>query len=176
MIAGRTGLPDSVSALVAFWATSTWFPEAFPVFPLLAITGPAHEAMVVLGVLKDLCCAPTLLAGFRRSDLGEFRGYRTLLISEPNLDNHTAALLGNLTNRDFIIIEQGYDLHCAGSRAIYLGEDIPIKRIQHSIYIDVTTPPRVDPPIPHQSRPETIDFLRNCLLKYRNRNLGRGAL
>jgi hypothetical protein len=69
IIAGRTGLPDSVCGLIAFWATSTWFLEAFTVFPLLVVTGPAHEAMVVLGVLNDLCWAPTLLAGFRRADL-----------------------------------------------------------------------------------------------------------
>ena len=74
MIAGRTRLPDSVSALVAFWAISTWFLEAFTVFPLLVISGPAHEAMVVLGVLNDLCWAPTLLAGFRRADLKELTG------------------------------------------------------------------------------------------------------
>ena len=133
MIAGRTCLPDGVSALIAFWAISTWFLEAFPIFPLLAITGPAHEATVVLGVLNDLCWAPTLLAGIRRADLKELRGYRTLLISESNLDNRTAALLGNLTNRHFILIEQGYDLHCAGSRAVYVGEDSTIKRIQHAI-------------------------------------------
>jgi hypothetical protein len=46
MIAGRTSLPDSVSAMVAFWAISTWFQEALPVIPCLVITGPAHEAMV----------------------------------------------------------------------------------------------------------------------------------
>ena len=173
IIAARTCLPDSVNALVAFWAISTWFLEAFTVFPLLAITGPAHEAMVVLSVLNDLCWAPTLLAGFRRSDLKELRGYRTLLISEQNLDNRSAALLGNLTNRHFILIEQGYDLHCAGSRAIYLGEDPAIKRIQHSLYIDVTTPSHVDPPIPSQSMPETIGSLRDHLSKYRDRNLGK---
>jgi hypothetical protein len=173
IIAARTCLPDSVSGLVAFWAISTWFLEAFTVFPLLSITGPDHEATVVLEVLNDLCLAPTLLAGFRRADLKELRGYRTLLISEPNLDNRTAALLGNLTNRRFILIGQAYDLHCAGSRAVYIGEDPVIKRIQHSLYIDVTTPPNVDPPIPSQSRPETIDFLRSRLLKYRERNLGK---
>ncbi len=58
IIAGRTRLPESVSALVAFWAISTWFLDAFPVFPLLVISGPAHEAMLVLGVLNDLCSAP----------------------------------------------------------------------------------------------------------------------
>jgi hypothetical protein len=173
MIAARTCLPDSISALVAFWAMSTWFLDAFTIFPLLAITGPAHEAMLVLGVLNDLCCSPTLLAGFRRADLKDLRGYRTLLISEPNLDNRTAALLGNLTNRQFVLIDERSHLYCAGSRAIYIGEDITIKKIQHSIYIDVTTPPHVDPPIPSQSRPETIDSLQNRLLKYRDRNLGK---
>lgn len=173
IIAGQTRLPDSVSALVAFWAISTWFLEAFTVFPLLVITGPAHEAMVVLGVLKELCWVSTLLAGFRRADLKELTGYCTLLIAEQNLDNRTAALLGNLTNRHFILIDQGYGLHGAGSRAVYIGEDPAIKRIQHSLYIDVTTPSPVDPPIPDQSRLETIDSLRNRLLKYRNRNLAK---
>ena len=129
--------------------------------------------MVVLGVLNDLCSAPTLLAGFRRADLKELGGYRILLISEPNLDNRTAALLGNLTNRYFTLMEDGYPLYCAGSRAVYVGEDPAIKRIQHSICVTVTTPPHVDPPIPDQSRRETIDSLRNRLLKYRDRNLGK---
>jgi hypothetical protein len=173
MIAGRTRLPDSVSALVAFWAISTWFQEAFAIFPCLVISGPAHEAMVILGVLHDLCRTPTLLAGFKRADLKDLNGYRTLLISEPNLDNRTAALLGNLTNRDFMLVEQGSYLHCAGSRAVYIGEDPAIKTIQHSLYINATTPPHADPPIPSRSQPETIDSLRNRLLEYRNRNLGK---
>ena len=173
MIAGRTRLSDSVSGLIAFWAISTWFLEAFPIFPLLAITGPAHEATVVLGVLNDLCWAPTQLAGFRRADLKELGGYRTLLISEANLDNRTAALLGNLTNRHFILMEDGYPLYRAGSRAVYIGEDPAIKRIQHSVCVNVTTPPYVDPPVPGQALSGTIDSLRNRLLKYRNMNLGK---
>jgi hypothetical protein len=173
VIAGRTCLPDSVSALVAFWAISTWFQEALTIFPALVISGPTHEAMVILGVLRDLCRTPTLLAGFKRADLKDLNGYRTLLISEPNLDNRTAALLGNLTNRDFMLVEQGSYLYCAGSRAVYIGEDPAIKTIQHSLYINATTPPHADPPIPSRSQPETIDSLRNRLLEYRNRNLGK---
>jgi hypothetical protein len=173
MIASRTRLPDSVSALVAFWAISTWFQEALTIFPCLVISGPAHEAMVILSVLRDLCRTPTLLAGFKRADLRDFNGYRTLLISEPNLDNRTAAVLGNLTNRDFILVEQGHYLHCAGSRAVYVGEDPSIKKIQHSLYIDATTPQHNDPPVPGQSLPGTIDSLRNRILDYRNRNLNK---
>jgi hypothetical protein len=173
MIAGRTRLPDSISSLVAFWAISIWFQEAFPIFPALVITGPAHEAMVVLGVLGDLCLTPTLLAGFKRADLRELNGYRTLLIAESNLNNRTAALLGNLTNRNFVLVEQGYYLHCAGSRAIYVGEDPSIKRIQHSLYIDATIPPGIPPPAPGQALSATIASLRNRILLYRKRNLSK---
>jgi len=171
MIAGRTSLPDNVSALVAFWAISTWFQEAFPVIPCLVITGPAHEAMIVLRVLRDLCRTPTLLAGFRRADLKDLNGRRTLLISEPNLDNRTAALLGNLTNRDFILLEQGSYLYCAGSRAVYIGEDPAINRIQHSLYIDAAARPLAKPPDPGWSLPGTIDSLRQRILEYRDRNM-----
>ncbi len=70
-------------------------------------------------------------------------------------------------------MEDGYPLYRAGSRAIYVGEDPAIKRIQHSICVTLTTPPHADPPIPHESRRETIDSLRIRLLKYRDSNLGK---
>jgi hypothetical protein len=82
IIAGRTSLPDNVSALVAFWATSTWFQEVFPVIPCLFIRGAAYEAMVVLRVLHCLCFRLTLLARLRRADLKDLNRHRTLLISE----------------------------------------------------------------------------------------------
>jgi hypothetical protein len=107
-----TLLPDSVSALVAFWVISNWFQDAFTVFPCLVVTGPAHEAMVILRVLNELCHAPILLAGFKRADLKDLNRLRTLLISEQNLDARTAALLGNLTNRGFALVEQGSYLYC----------------------------------------------------------------
>jgi hypothetical protein len=172
----RTLLPDSVSALVAFWAISTWFQEAFTVFPCLVITGPAHEAMVVLRVLNELCYAPILLAGFKRSDLKDINRYRTLLISEQNLDARTAALLGNLTNRGFALVDQGYYLYCANSKAVYIGDDPAIKPVQHSIYIDATVPARTDGRVPGQPTPETIDAIRNRILEYRSRNLEKVRL
>ena len=63
---------------------------------------------------------------------------RTLLISEPQPNNQNAALLGNLTNRGFMIVEQRYYLLCHSSKAIYIGDNPTINRIQHAIYIDVT--------------------------------------
>jgi hypothetical protein len=171
IIAGRTNIPDNVSALVAFWAISTWFQEVLPVIPCLVITGPAHEAMVLLRVLRDLCRTPTLLAGFRRADLKDLNRHRTLLISEPNLDNRTAALLGNLTNRDFILVEQGSYLCCANSKAVYIGEDPAINRIQHSLYIDAAARPLAKPPDPGWSLPGPIDSLRQSIFEYRDRNM-----
>ena len=81
--------------------------------------------------------------------------------------------MGNLTNRHFTLVEDRSPLYCAGSRAVYVGEHSAIKQIQHAIWVDVTTPPNVDPPIPTQSRPETISSLRNRLVKYRDLNLGK---
>jgi hypothetical protein len=171
ILSRRTLLPDSVSALVAFWVISTWFQDAFTVFPCLVVTGPAHEAMVILRVLDELCHAPILLAGFKRADLKDLNRRRTLLISEQNLDPRTAALLGNLTNRGFALVEQGSYLYGTNSKAVYIGEDPAIKKIQHSIYIDATVPECTDGPVPGQSAPETMDTIRDHLLEYRTRNL-----
>jgi hypothetical protein len=173
IIARRTRLPDSVSALVAFWIISTWFQDLFSVLPCLLITGPPHEAMVILRVLHELCCAPILLAGFKRGNLKDLSRYRTLLISEQNLDARTAALLGNLTNRGFALIEQGSYLYCATSKAVYIGEDPATKRIQHFISIDATVPARAADPVPGQPALETIDAVRNRILEYRTRNLDK---
>jgi hypothetical protein len=172
MIARRTRLPDVVSGLVAFWAISTWFQDALQVFPILAISGPAHEATNVLDVLHDLCDAPVLLAGFKRGDLKDLRGF-TLLISEPNLDNRTAALLGNLTNRNFLLVEDRSFLPAAGSRAVYIGENSAIKRIQHSIYIDATVPALAHDAVADRSARGEIDGIRNRIVAYRNRHLAR---
>lgn len=170
-IAVQTHLPDSVSALITFWIISTWFQDALTVLPCLVFTGPAHEAMLLLRVLNDFCCHPVLLPEFSKADLRAISGYQTLLISEPNLNNRTAALLGNLTNRGFIMVQQGSYVHGAWPKAVYIGEDPTINRIQHSIYINVAAPPNAVPLIRHQGMQQTIDNLRSHLLQYRKRNL-----
>jgi hypothetical protein len=171
MIARGTRLPDSVCALVAFWAISTWFPDALQVFPILAISGPSHEATNVLDVLRDLCLAPVLLASFKGGDLKDLDGF-TLLIAEP-LDNRTAALLGNLTNRNFCFVADRSCVPGAGSRAVYLGENPAIRRIQHSIYIDATVPALAHDAVADRSTREEIDGVRNRILAYRKRHLAR---
>jgi hypothetical protein len=63
-------------------------------------------------------------------------------MKEVRRNNRKAALVGNLTNRGFRVVADGRALDCTKSRAIYVGEDLPIKRIQHSILVN----------IPHQCR------------------------
>src|SRR5271168_4210243 len=169
-IGAQTHLSDANIAFAAFWVISTWFQEALTVLPCLAITGPAHEATELLRVLHDLCNGSLLLAGFRRGDLNDLR-CRTLLISEPNLTNQNAALLGNLTNRGFMIVAQGSSLYCHSSKAIYIGDDPKVKRIQHSIYIDVTPALDEEKGIPPERVLQNIKYLVGHLTEYRKTNL-----
>jgi hypothetical protein len=171
MIVRHTLLPDSISLVVACWAISTWFQDVFTVLPCLVITGPTHEATVILRVLNELCYAPILLAEFKRGDLKDLGGCGTLLISEESLAARTAALLGNLTNRDFAIVEQRSYLYCANSVAVYIGEHSAIKKIQHSIYVDATVPSFPDGPVPDHLVRGTTDGVRQRIGEYRTRHL-----
>jgi hypothetical protein len=87
------------------------------------------------------------------------------------LNNRTAALLGNLTNRGFILVEQGSLVQRVSPKAVYIGEDPTINRIQHSIYINVAAPPNALPLIRPQGLQPTTDNLRSHLIQYRERNL-----
>jgi hypothetical protein len=169
MIVAQIQLPEDVAELVAFWAISTWFQETQAVFPCLVITGPAHEAMVLLRILKNLCRGAGLVAEFRRADLKDLN-FHTVLISAPNLDNRAAALLGNLTNPGFIIVDQRSFLRRAASRAIYIGEDSSIKKIQHSIYINITQT-AAEPPTTAEWLQSYIRVLPAHLEQYREKNV-----
>jgi hypothetical protein len=173
LITRRTGLSDDEGELVAFWVLSTWFQRVLQVFPILAISGPAHEAISLLNVLHGLCDAPVLLASFKKGDLKDLHGY-TLLISEPHLDNRTAALLGNLTHRNFLLVEERSFLPSAGSKAVYLGEDSTIKKIQNWIPIHVHATVAIDyDAVVDQSWREGIDRVRNRILAYRTKSLSK---
>ncbi len=167
----QTHLPEALGSLIAFWVISTWFQESLTVLPCLIISGPAHDATLILRMLKDFCRGPALLAGFRRSDLARLNyGCQTMLISEPNLDKRAAALVGNLTNQEFMIVEDGSLVSCARSRAIYIGEDPGIERIQHSICINVT-PANADLPSCPQWLQQTVKRATEHLKQYRKDNL-----
>jgi hypothetical protein len=92
-IGAQTHLSDANIAVAAFWVISTWFQEALSCFRAWRSPALPTEATELLRVLHELCSGSLLLAGFRRGDLQDV-SRRTLLISEPNLNNQTAALFG----------------------------------------------------------------------------------
>ena len=168
----QTHLPEDVAELLSFWTISTWFQDALTILPCLIITGPAHDGGSLLHVLGDLCRRPALLAGFQRSHLGVLRwGCGTNLVSEPNLDKRTAALLSSLTDRRFLVVEGGSLTHCSKSTAIYAGENPTTHKIQHSIHIHISTTSAAPP-----ARPEwlwkTTERVPVHLAQYREKHLG----
>src|ERR1035437_7468419 len=84
-IVAKANLPQHLAELAAFWIISSWFPQALTLFPLLVVTGPTHDAMVLLSILKDLCCRAGLVAEFKRDDIKDLNfSFDTVLISAPN--------------------------------------------------------------------------------------------
>jgi hypothetical protein len=166
----QTHLPEDAAELVAFWSIATWFQSALTVLPCLVITGRAHDAVVVLRALRDFCRQAALLAGFGRSHLSVLQwGCKTNLVSEPNLDKRTAALLSNLTNRSFMVVERGALVSCAKSTAIYVGENPETHKIQNSINIHIA-PTNAAPPAPPQCLQKMIERVPVHLDQYSNKN------
>ena len=137
-LSAQTNLPDDAAELVTFWVISTWFQDALTVLPCMVITGAAHEASCVLHVLNNFCREAKLLSGFRRNHLGVLHlGCKTNLISEPNLDRRTAGLLGDLTDKNFKVVERYSLISYAKATAIYAGENPETPKIQNSIHIHI---------------------------------------
>ncbi|MGB8029851.1 MAG: hypothetical protein WCF30_09300 [Terracidiphilus sp.] len=172
VLLAQTILPEDATELVAFWVLSTHVQDALSVLPCLLLTGHAPGAMVVLHVLRNVCREAKLLAGFRRSDLAVLSySCKTNLISEPTLDRRTADLLGNLTDRNFMVVERGSLISCAHSTGIYAGANPETPKIQNSIHIHIT-PTNVGLPDPPQWLHKMMEGLPVHLDQYRNKNLG----
>lgn len=173
IIARGTHLSDHVSALLTFWVISTWLQNALAMYPCLVLTGPAHEAMLVLQTLEVLCYCPFRVGAFKSVNLKDipWAANPTLLIYEPNLDKRMAALLGSSTSRGFLQFMGGYRFDLWGPKAIYVGDGHGMKSIPHSIHINVTAPASAEQPPQYQLLGETIEDLKSQLLRYVQRNL-----
>jgi|CZKZ01.1.fsa_nt_gi hypothetical protein len=148
-VLAQAQLSEDAAELVAFFVISTWCQEALTVLPCLVISGSAHDAGVVLHVLKDFCRNAALVAGIRRSHLGVLHcACRTKLIWEPNLDRRTASLLSGLTDRNYMVVERGSMACYSKSAAIYVGQDPESHQIVNSIrvHIPVTNAAPLAPP------------------------------
>jgi hypothetical protein len=170
-VLAQTHLPEDVAELIAFWVISTWFQDALTVLPCLVITGPAHDAMVVLRILGVFCRMSVRVADFRKGDLATLnQGCHTALISEPNLNNRNAALLGNLTNTGFLVVADGRATDYSMSRAIYAGEHPVPHKVQNSIHFHIP-PTNAAPPASPKWLQKTIERMPGHLDQYREKNL-----
>ncbi|MGB8030225.1 MAG: hypothetical protein WCF30_11230 [Terracidiphilus sp.] len=170
-LSAQTHLSEDAAELIGFWVITTWFQDALTVLPCLLLTGAAHEASRVLHVLRNLCCEARLLSGFRRSHICVLHwGCKTNLVSEPNLDKRTAGLLGNLTDKNFMVVERGSLISCAKSAAIYAGENPETPRIENSIHIHLA-PTNAAPPAPPQWLQKMMERLPVHMDQYRDKNL-----
>jgi hypothetical protein len=171
VLQAQTILPEDAAELVAYWVLSTFFQGALTVLPCLLLTGDPHQANRVLRVLGNLCCEARLLSGFRRSHLGVLqRVSKTNLVSEPNLDKRTAALLSNLTDRNFMVVERGSLISCAKSTAIFAGEDPETYKIENSIDIHLPLT-SAEPTAAPRRLGEMMKHLPVHLSQYRDKNL-----
>ena len=113
-----------------------------------------------------------LLAGIRRSDLKALpAGRHTILVSEPNLNKRTAALLGDLTDSEFLVIEGGSLTYRCNSMAVYAGEDPVTHKMRNSINIHLN-PKHAEPPCDPEWLQEHVKYVPGHLDQYRRTNLG----
>jgi hypothetical protein len=173
VLVDRTYLSETDSAIVAYWVISTWFQNVLLVNPCLVITGPAHEATILLRALSNLCPQSLLLAGIQKSDIKSVARSLTLLISEPKLDSRTAVLLGSLTNRGFSFMDGQSWRTCTAAVAIYVGENSTVRGIQNSIWIDAAAAPTAKPRATARSREQRADPLLINLKDYTDGNMER---
>ena len=177
-IAAQACLSERASRLLAHWVISTWFPDALPLAPGLAILGPAYEGDLVLRALRNFCRNPLMMTGITATDLRkiDWRTPPTLLCFEPNLTKQMAALLGSAAARGYLAGGAGsyMDFYC--SRAIYVGDEVSVDRIPRCS-IQVNLLPTATPACATQDEsrlPEIkVSELQNQLLNYRLKNLVR---
>ena len=175
VIAERAGLSNKVSALLTFWAFSTWFKESLSLAPGLVITGWAHEGELILRTLRLFCYHPLLMAGLTTNNFKQvpWHLHPTLLISEPNLDKRMALLLDCSTCRGYQSIREGQPYDYFGPKAIYLGADLPASSMTHSVHINASDTVKGESRRASHLSDEMILHFQNQLFHYRVTNLQR---
>jgi hypothetical protein len=173
-IAEQALLSDQASSLLAYWSLSSWFPDAMPLAPVLALNGSAEDGDRVLRTLGNLCRNPLRMLGINIPDLRTIHWdpSPTLLFYEPTLTTPKATFLGCSARRGYLQGRWNQYKDFYGSKAIYLGEDMTVGgKLQWSLQVNVTattaTGVRTAPPLTDS----TVQTLQNQLLGYRFKNL-----
>lgn len=175
-IAAQAFLPAQTSALLAYWAISTWFSDGLSLAPGLGIVGPLYEGDLVLRALRNFCRYPLMMmTGITTTDLKNVKWYLppTLLFYEPNVTKQLASLLGCTTRRGYLVGDAGGYKDFFGPKAFYLGEEVSIDRTPRCS-VQVTVHPTATTSATPTALPQTesiIQALQNQLLQYRLKNL-----
>ena len=173
-IAEQTLLSKQISALLAYWAISTWFADALPLAPGLAISGSTQEGDTVLQTVRSFCHFPFLMAGVTIASMKNLsRSYRpTILSYEPNLTKQMATFLGCSARRGYMVKSSDGFRDFFGPKAIYVGEDVPADvTLQWSLQVTArATVPTVAAQVPRLTESTVVSF-QNQLLEYRLKNL-----
>ena len=163
------------SALLTYWAISTWFSDGLSLAPGLVIIGPAHAADLVLRTLRNFCHYPLMLT---QADLSSMRKINwlatpTLLLYAPHISKQMVTTLGCSATRGYMINDGGGYKDFFGPKAIYRGEEVSAHQIPRG-----SLPVRLHPAIcalatqrSLRQTEATVQDLQNQLLRYRTRNL-----
>jgi hypothetical protein len=169
----QTSVSSEASAILTYWALSTWFMDTLPVAPCLVITGSSQEGDTVLRTLRTFCRHPLLMAGINGTSLKGIPWHLspTLLIFEPNLRKGTTELISCSTRPGYLVgrTEKYQDYYCP--KAIYVGQNQSMQSIpRHSAHVNATATPTVG--LGSQRISEAIaQRFQNQLVNYRLGNL-----
>ncbi len=172
-IAEQAWVTAPTSALLSYWALSTWFSDALTFAPGLVIVGPAHEADLVLRALRNYCRYPLMLT---RSDIVSLQKVSwestpTLLFYDPSLTKQMASILTCSARRGYMVSVGNGFKDFFGPKALFLREDAPSDRTpQGGLRVNLQPSAsrlQFDSPI---SGP-TVQSLQNQLMMYRQKNL-----
>jgi hypothetical protein len=169
-----TLLSDQVSELLTYWALSTWFTDCLSLAPCLVITGSPNEGDLVLRTLRAFCRRPFLMAGVSNATLKgiDWDPRPTLLISEPNLAKRVGTLLDCSTRMGYMVGRAGEYRDYFGSKAIYLGEDLPIHSIpRFAVHINAASTPKRGPAYPRHLTDSITRSFQNRLVSYRLKSM-----
>jgi hypothetical protein len=160
--------------LLIYWAISTWFADAIPLAPGLAISGSAQEGDTVLQILRSFCHCPVMMTGISIANLNNliWSCRPTILGYEPNPPKKLASLLGCSARRGYVVKTSDGFRDFYGPKAIYLGEDVPAD-MTLPWCLQVTARATVNTAAAQVSRltESTVVSFQNQLLRYGLNNL-----
>jgi hypothetical protein len=159
-------LPPDVAALIVAFALASWFPECFPVAPLMHLLGPDNEVALLLRLMGSFCRRSILLSDL---DVAFLRTLPTnlnptLLINQRKLGRRLTHILLASGDRHFRVAYGKGEIHSYGAKALAstpesangAGVRVSLAPVQESL-----------PTLPDAEEREIADEFQAKLLRYR---------